>query len=334
MSTVLTIGGSRFIGRHTVEALLEAGHQVTLFNRGNRPDPFDDHDRTAHVTGDRQDTAALADAARSVDPDIVVDCVAYAPDEVEAAVEVFADVDAYVFVSSVAAYVDDPIVKYEGETPLEPCTPEQATDDSWATYGPRKAECDRVIADAGDEGIAATSVRPSMVYGPYDYTPNMAYWIGRIATQDRIIVPGDGAYVPHRTYVENVATAILTVAEHGEPGAAYNVADRQPQSLGQTVESIRAALDTGCEFVYAGPRELAKEDLSVEDFPYYRQRPPFVLSTEKLRALGWDPIDVSEAIARTVEHVTPTDGVPDGVGPSVEAEQRLAAVLADGPTDR
>lgn len=329
MASVLAIGGSRFIGRHTVETFLEDGHAVTLFNRGNHPDPFADHDRAGHVTGDRTDEAALRHAADEVDPEIVIDCVAYAPDEVETALEIFGDVDAYLFISSVAAYVDEPVVKYEGETPLEPCSPEQAADDSMATYGPRKAECDRAIAAAGEAGVRAMSVRPSMVYGRHDYVSWMEYWTDRIASHDRVIVPGDGAYVPHRTYVENVATAISTVAEYGAAGEAYNVADRQPQSLLQTVESIRDALDTDCEFLHASPRELAAEELSVADFPYYRQRPPFVLSTDKLAGLGWDPVAPAEGIARTVSHVTPTAGPPEGIGPSIEDEQRLVSVLAD-----
>ncbi len=329
MARVLTIGGSRFIGRHTVEALLEGGDSVTLFNRGNHPDPFADHDRASHLEGDRTDERALRNAADAVDPEVVIDCVAYAPAEVETALEIFEDVEAYLYVSSVAAYVDEPVVKYEGETPLEPCSPEQAGDDSMATYGPRKAEGDRAVAAAVEAGIRAMSVRPSMVYGPHDYVSWMEYWIDRIASHDRIIVPGDGAYVPHRTYVENVATAIATVVEEGEAGEAYNVADRQPQSLLQIVESIRDALDTGCEFIHASPRELAAEDLSVADFPYYRQRPPFVLSTDKLARLGWDPVAPAEGVARTASHITPTDGPPEGIGPSIEDEQRLVAALAD-----
>ena len=31
---ILIIGGTQFVGRHLAEAALEAGHKVTLFNRG------------------------------------------------------------------------------------------------------------------------------------------------------------------------------------------------------------------------------------------------------------------------------------------------------------
>ena len=37
MEQVLVLGGSYFIGRRIVEALLEAGYGVTTLNRGSRP---------------------------------------------------------------------------------------------------------------------------------------------------------------------------------------------------------------------------------------------------------------------------------------------------------
>ena len=37
---VLIIGGTRFVGRHIGEELLEQGHTITLLNRGVTPDSF------------------------------------------------------------------------------------------------------------------------------------------------------------------------------------------------------------------------------------------------------------------------------------------------------
>ena len=78
----------------------------------------------------------------------------------------------------------------EGETPLCDCTDEQAADDSGASYGPRKAEGDRVVFEAASRGINAMSVRPCIVYGPDDYTERLDYWIDRVLNYDRVVVPG------------------------------------------------------------------------------------------------------------------------------------------------
>jgi len=48
---LLILGGTRFLGRHLVEAALERGHRVTLFNRGvSGPELFPDVER---LVGDR-----------------------------------------------------------------------------------------------------------------------------------------------------------------------------------------------------------------------------------------------------------------------------------------
>jgi 2'-hydroxyisoflavone reductase len=312
MQDVLIIGGTRFIGRHLVTELLDADYDVTLFNRGQSDDPFADRDDVGHVTGDRKSDAALEHARNEVDPDAVVDCVAYHPGEVRTATEIFADVDAYVFVSSGAAYGTTEIPKREGQTELEPCTEEQAVDTSYETYGARKAEGDRAVFEAAETGVNALSVRPTIAYGPHDYTGRLNYWTERVRDADRVLVPGDGTNIHHLVAVESVARAIRTVMEDGEPGEAYNVGDHRVLTLGEVVEAVVEGLDAEVELVTASERELAAGDLVPDDFPLYNSN-PHMLSTEKLYDLGWEPVDPAEAIAETVttEYETERDPGPD-----------------------
>ncbi|MFC7134067.1 MULTISPECIES: NAD-dependent epimerase/dehydratase family protein [Salinibaculum] len=310
----LVIGGTRFIGRFTVEELLDHGYEVAIFNRGSHDNPFADESAVEQVTGDRTVTSDLEAARELVDPDVVIDCVAYEPREVRAATEVFADVDAYVYVSSGAAYGAEEIPKREGETALEPCTDEQATDDSHETYGARKAEGDRAVFAAADRGVNAMSVRPTIVYGPHDYTGRFDYWVDRVVEHDRVLVPGDGDALWHLASVENVARALRTVAEAGTPGRAYNVGDRRLLTLSEFVELVADAAGADVELVTAGPRELAG-DVDPDAVPFYR-RYPHVLDTERLAALGWDPVAPETAIERTVDAAlaagpSPADGTPD-----------------------
>ena len=49
---ILIIGGTRFLGRHLVEAALDRSHDVTLFNRGkSNPDLFP---QLETILGDRE----------------------------------------------------------------------------------------------------------------------------------------------------------------------------------------------------------------------------------------------------------------------------------------
>jgi len=108
------------------------------------------------------------------------------------------------------------------------------------------------------------AVRPCIVYGPYDYTERLDYWIDRVLSQDHVVVPGDGQNLWHRAYVEDVASGLRIVAERGEAGAAYNVGDRQALTLAETLETIADAAGTDCEVVTASADALAAGGLEPE----------------------------------------------------------------------
>lgn len=299
MATVLTIGGARFMGRFTVREFVARGDDVTLFTRGNAPIPFDEA-AVDHVTGDRRDESALRAAVEAVDPDVVVDFAGFYPADVRAAIDIFADTDRYVFVSSTSAYrLDSAVPIREDRTPLEPCAPEQAVDESPESYGARKAECDRLLLDADETD--AISVRPSAIYGPYDPTRRLDYWIQRARTYDRIVVPGDEYWMPmHLGYAPDVARAIRLAVERGEPGTAYNVANREQCRFHELIAHVARALDTRVTVVRASRRDLATVGCVPEDFSLCRPY-PYVVSTERLAGLGWESTPLAEGIERAVE---------------------------------
>lgn len=318
MVTALIIGGTRFIGRHTVHEFQSEGYDVAIFNRGRHDNPFATDD-VGHVTGDRTDEDALNRARRQVEPDVVVDCAAYHPEDVRSATEIFAGVDAYVYVSSGAAYGEAVIPKREDETALCACTSEQAVDTSWETYGPRKAEGDRAIFAAGDRGVRAMSVRPPIVYGPHDYTDRFAYWIDRVTEYDRILTPHTA--LRHLVYVEDVASAIRMIAERGDVSNAYNVGTHTLPVLTEWVELLADALETTVETVSVGARELSVSDLKPSDIPLHREY-PHVLDTHKLQSLGWTATPIPETVTTTVDHAGNADNAIE-VGPDRVEERRV-----------
>jgi nucleoside-diphosphate-sugar epimerase len=356
MNSALVIGGTGFVGRHTVRDLLDHDYDVTTISRDSHGFRFGEELSVEQVTADRTDEGALVDVAGRIDPDLVVDCAAFYPGDVRTATEIFADVDAYVYLSSGGVYAAHTIPKREGETPLHDCTLEQAEDDSMASYGPRKAECDREAAAAADRGITAMAVRPTMVYGPKtipssddataitgDEAPSWAddlpgfqghhdYWIDRLERFDRVVVPGDGTAIWHRGYVEDVASAIRIVAERGEPSEAYNIADRRVCTIEDIIDLIANALDTSVEVVHVSERELAEVGLDPDDFVLYHHlgsRYPHVLDTCKLASLGWESTPVEQSIARTVEECSMSGRNGSAFDPGREAEERLLSAIVE-----
>src|SRR6266700_7445087 len=98
---ILVLGGTQFVGRQVVDAALERGHDVTLFNRGQtRPELFSGVEK---LRGDRDgDLAALEGRAF----DAVVDTSGYVPRIVRMTLDALGDIGHYTFVSSLAVYAD------------------------------------------------------------------------------------------------------------------------------------------------------------------------------------------------------------------------------------
>jgi len=326
MDEALVVGGTRFIGRHTVEELLDHDYRVTIFNRGEHTSPFADRDEVHHYAGDRTNDRELLTAKREVEPDVVIDCVAYHPRDVRTATEIFADVGAYVYVSSGAVYAAEDVPKREDETPLCDCSADQAADDTDATYGNRKAEGDRMVFRAAERGVNAMAVRPTVVYGPHDYTERLDYWLHRVDEYDRVVVPGDGTNLWQRAYVADVASALRLVAESGTPGEAYNAGDRNALTLADTVRAAADALDTDVELVRASDRELSTAGLELGSFPLYRSA-PHLLDTHKLSGLGWESTPVAEAMAHTVREHRESDRTGEENGPERATEETVLDVL-------
>ena len=71
---ILVLGGTRFVGRHIVEAARARGHAVSVFNRGRSALPWDDVEQ---LTGDRE--SGDLEALRGRDWDACIDVSGYLP---------------------------------------------------------------------------------------------------------------------------------------------------------------------------------------------------------------------------------------------------------------
>src|SRR5947207_11078817 len=99
---LLVLGGTQFVGRHLVQAALDGGHRVTLFNRGRtNPELFP---RAERLRGDRDgDLAALAGRRW----DAVLDVNGYLPGQVRRATARLQDaVGLYAFISTISVFAD------------------------------------------------------------------------------------------------------------------------------------------------------------------------------------------------------------------------------------
>ena len=99
---ILVLGGTRFLGPHTVKYALTRGHEVTLFNRGrSNPHFFPD---LVKLKGDRNGDLASLETGEW---DAVIDTSGYVPRVVDLSAELLKDrVQQYVFISTISVYAD------------------------------------------------------------------------------------------------------------------------------------------------------------------------------------------------------------------------------------
>lgn len=217
---LLFVGGTGNISTACVGAALDAGHEVTLLNRGRRPCPS--RDRLRLRVGDRDDPAVLRAAADEIRPDAVVDFVAFRPQQVEAAIEAFSGrVGQYVFISSASAYQKPPSHPViTEETPLE--------NPFWA-YSRQKIACEELLVRAHRErSFPSTIVRPSYTYGEtwipsgfggQDYTV-----VDRIRRGRPIVCHGDGTSLWVMTHASDFGFGLAGLLGHpGAVGEAVHV---------------------------------------------------------------------------------------------------------------
>lgn len=179
---LLVLGGTRFLGRHTVDAALARGHDVTIFTRGRLSVPWE-----SAPGGRRGVTALIGDRDPRVSPglaalehgrwDCVIDCSGYVPRVVEAGARMLASrVARYIFVSSMSVYAQTDRPHMDERTPVATLA-DPDTEQVMDHYGALKAACETVVDQIF--GARATQVRPGLIVGPYDATDRFGYWVAR-----------------------------------------------------------------------------------------------------------------------------------------------------------
>jgi 2'-hydroxyisoflavone reductase len=180
---VLILGGTRFLGRATAEALLARGHRVALFHRGQTlPDGLPGAENV------------IADRAQGLEPlagrrwDAAVDMWGTVPSVAAAAASALAShVERYWYVSSLSVYRDDAPPPIRESSPLVDVPDVLPREVTMEAYGAQKVASERAVLESFGE--RATIVRPGLIVGPHDRSDRFTYWVRRIARGDTILAP-------------------------------------------------------------------------------------------------------------------------------------------------
>ncbi len=280
---LLVLGGTLFVGRHLVEAALDRGHEVTLFNRGRtNTDLFPEVER---LQGDRDgDLSALEGRTW----DAVFDPSGYVPRVVRASAEVLApSVGHYTFVSSGSVY---PFanVSHDEQSPVEAL--EEETEDIAKAYGALKALSEREV----EQVLPGRTLilRAGLIVGRYDWTNRFGYWVRRVAEGGEVLVPAPRDWTVQIIDARDLVDWTLDLAEREEAGTFNAVGPERPIAIEELVEAIKRESGSDARFTWVDEEFLLGQGLEpFDDVPLWLGlgRNPEVSSfyrMENTKALG------------------------------------------------
>jgi 2'-hydroxyisoflavone reductase len=245
---LLVLGGTKFLGRHAVDAALAAGHDVTIFTRGQtNPELFPE---VEHLIGDRD---GGLDALRGRSWDGVVDTSGYVPRVVRQSAELLRDaVGRYVFVSSISAYADfsKPVDESSPVAQLE----DPATEEIMEAYGALKAACEEVVEEFFGE--RSSRVRAGLIVGPYDPTDRFTYWPRRIALGGDVLGPGDPDAPVQFVDARDLAQWLVALALRGPGGTLNATGPAEPLTFAQLLERTREAIGSDANVVWVDDQHV------------------------------------------------------------------------------
>lgn len=205
---ILIMGGTRFIGVYLTKILVQQGHEVVLFNRGNKPAPIEG---VQQIQGDRKDIDLLKEKLGQTSFDAVFDNNGRELSDTQPLVEIFKDrVEHFVYVSSAGVYLKSEQMPHREGDPVDSKSRHKG-----------KHETEAYLAESG---IPWTSIRPTYIYGPQNYNDLEAWFFDRIVRNRPILIPGNGLYLTQFGHVEDLAIAMAAVLGNQQAvGQIYNI---------------------------------------------------------------------------------------------------------------
>lgn len=281
---VVIVGGTGNISVSIVELLLQQGHEVTCFNRGQKGHVPDGANL---IVGDRKNRAEFEATMQREKFDVAIDMICFNADDADSDIRAFAGVEQFIQCSSVMSYgKPDVWLPVTEDHPIQPETP----------YGQGKAEADHAFMTAFfSDNFPATIIKPSTTHGPirglFRQVSRDTQWIDRVRKGKPLTVCGDGRQITQFLHVKDAAPGFVGVIGKARCiGQIYNLVEANftywdvfhhtaMDVLGQTVDLVGVPLadllalgvpNTGtCENVYSWANYFSSEKI-MRDVPEFR----------------------------------------------------------------
>lgn len=300
MNKVLILGGTNFIGRRLVEFLIEnTTHELTLFNRGKTNAGLFPNCRV--ILGDRHNGKDL-DQLFLEAWDYIIDLSCYFPGSLKIISEkIDRNLSKYIFISTCSVYDQ---TRFEGifrneNSPLLKCNETEESDTSLDTYGKRKAACEKVL---NESNLPFVILRPALVYGPYDNTDRLYYWLKAVQSEHEFLLPENGERLFSLTYVDDLVHCIVQSMDSTLKQEVYNCISHPSISIAQIVELSSSLMKLKANSISVDADFLKKENVSQWfDLPLWLNTDKFTFSNQKISEdFDFIPTDIEQCLEETI----------------------------------
>jgi nucleoside-diphosphate-sugar epimerase len=271
---ILIMGGTRFIGVYLTQILVKQGHEVVLFNRGNKPAPVAG---VQQIHGDRTQPDDLKTKLAGQSFDAIFDNNGRELSDTQPLAELFqGKVQHFIYMSSAGVYLkSDQMPHVEGD-PVDPKSRHKG-----------KHETEAYLAA---QGLPFTAIRPVYIYGPQNYNALEAWFFDRIVRDRPVPIPGHGLHLTQWGHVQDLAQAMSQVLGNAAAiGQIYNISgDRFVSFDGLARACATAAGKSAADLnlVHFDPKQF--DFGKRKAFPMRTQH--FFASVQKAESeLGWKP---------------------------------------------
>ncbi len=250
---VLFVGGTGLISSACTRLAVERGVELFLLNRGSDPDRAQG---AMSLVADLHDESSAGKAAteRALAGhkfDVVVDWIAFTPQDIERDLRLFSGrTDQFVFISSASAYL-----KPLGDWLIREDTP--LANPFW-DYSRNKIACeDRLMRAYREDGFPVTIVRPSLTYGDTQVPLLVNSWeqpytvVARMRLGKPVIVPGDGTSLWTITHNSDFAVGLVGLLGRRQAiGHAFNIMSDEVLTWDEIYRQTAAAAGTKARIVH------------------------------------------------------------------------------------
>lgn len=288
---ILVIGGSYFLGRVFVIQAAKL-HDITIVNRGK----YSLGDLgVRQIQGDRKNP--LTWHKINDEYDAVIDFCAYEKNDISTVLNNLSrKVNQYIFISTVDVYRRG-LGKIKDETaPLETRIISGNSGDY--IYGKVVLEHE-LILECEKRDIKYTILRPSIIYGPFNYAPRESAFI-QLAIQNGIllhITDAEGRF--QFIYVKDVADAILKCLQNANAyNTAYNICDETHFDYNSFFCALEKIIDLPVKEIKLTVSEAVAQNAPLP-FPVTEEETELCSNDKSIRELGMRYTPFPKGIEKT-----------------------------------